>query len=88
MKWAPVGPTFKYNSFTFKYKFRMNFELTVTWPGLCTDVHVPKAGIPPGKSNASGGIWPTNLMLKYNDVFRPDAARCVPISPVEFQLYI
>ena len=22
------------------------------------------AGIPPGKSDASGGIWPTNLMLK------------------------
>ena len=23
-----------------------------------------KAGIPPGKSDASGGIWPKNLMLK------------------------
>ena len=25
---------------------------------------IPIAGIPPGKSDASGGIWPKNLMLK------------------------
>ena len=42
------------------------------------------AGIPPGKLDASGGIGPKNLMLKWRCV----SARCRPmrpIFPVEFQ---
>ena len=48
-------------------------------------IYLSIAGIPPGKSGASGDIWPKNLMLKYRCV----SARCRPmrpIPPLEFQL--
>ena len=38
------------------------------------------AGIPPGKSDVSGGIGPRHISLLQHQVFRPDAARCVRFS--------
>ena len=47
----------------------------------------PKAGIPPGKSDASGGIGPKHIVTLTSGF----SARCRPmrpIFPVEFQLKI
>ena len=58
---------------------------TICWKGAGRSQTQGKAGIPPGKSDTSGDIWPKNLMLKYRCV----SARCRPMRPissVEFQL--
>ena len=47
----------------------------------------PKAGIPPGKSDASGGIGPKHIVTLTSGF----SARCRPmrpIFPVEFQLKV
>ena len=48
---------------------------------------LPIAGIPPGKSDASGGIGPKHIVTSTSAF----SARCRPtrpISPVEFQLMV
>ena len=52
-----------------------------------TRMTLPYAGIPPGKSDASGGIGPRHTVTSTLG-FSARCSRVRPIFPVEFQLYI